>query len=101
MGRKGTPNFNSEWLNYRGTWILNLVLIGALRLVFATFPFLSTEASWTVTNLLHNLVRKSSAAGLVLGRGTWPRFERSVVLRVIRDTVDWSAGRAYVLMWEG
>ncbi|KAK9767401.1 sphingolipid homeostasis protein orm1 [Basidiobolus ranarum] len=48
-------NLNSSWVNYKGIWIFNFILIVALKILFGIIPGISSEASWTLTNLSYNL----------------------------------------------
>lgn len=43
-------------LTVLGSWLTNLLVMILIRLAMATIPGLSTEASWTLTNLIYNVV---------------------------------------------
>ncbi|KAJ3015533.1 hypothetical protein HKX48_004558 [Thoreauomyces humboldtii] len=47
-------NPNSTWVNLRGSWLTNLLVMVVIRLGMAIVPGISTEASWTLTNLTYN-----------------------------------------------
>jgi hypothetical protein len=49
-------NPNSSWLNLRGAWYTNLIITIVLKIAFSTLPGVSTEVSWTLTNLTYNIV---------------------------------------------
>lgn len=49
-------NPNSSWLNLRGTWLTNVLIVVAIKLAFSLVPGVTTEASWTLTNLTYNIV---------------------------------------------
>lgn len=49
-------NPNSNWLHTRGSWIVLLVVLFFIRLGLAIIPGISTELSWTLTNLIFNMV---------------------------------------------
>ncbi|ORX88352.1 putative unfolded protein response protein Orm1 [Basidiobolus meristosporus CBS 931.73] len=49
-------NLNSSWVNYKGIWVFNIILIVALKVLFGVFPGISKEASWTLTNLTYNII---------------------------------------------
>ncbi|CAO3590894.1 unnamed protein product [Absidia cylindrospora] len=49
------PNFNSSWVNYKGAWSTTIFVVIALKTLFTVIPFISPEASWTLTNLSFNL----------------------------------------------
>ncbi|TPX34460.1 hypothetical protein SmJEL517_g02889 [Synchytrium microbalum] len=48
-------NPNSSWVNHRGAWVTNVAMIVGLKIVFSSIPGMSSEASWTLTNLSYNL----------------------------------------------
>lgn len=45
-------NPNSNWVNFRGAWVTNMVLLVFLRMFFTIIPGISTEIAWTLTNVL-------------------------------------------------
>ncbi|KAJ3185844.1 hypothetical protein HDU85_001213 [Gaertneriomyces sp. JEL0708] len=47
-------NPNSHWVNLRGSWTTNLVILLLIRCTMAIVPGISSEASWTLTNLVYN-----------------------------------------------
>ncbi|KAJ3150304.1 hypothetical protein HDU86_006695 [Geranomyces michiganensis] len=47
-------NPNSTWVNLRGSWLTNLLMMVLIRLGAAIVPGISSEASWTLTNLVYN-----------------------------------------------
>ncbi|KAI9093436.1 ORMDL family [Phlyctochytrium arcticum] len=49
-----TTNQNSTWVNLRGSWSTNILFIALLRLSTAILPGISSETSWTLTNLIYN-----------------------------------------------
>ncbi|KND03857.1 uncharacterized protein SPPG_01311 [Spizellomyces punctatus DAOM BR117] len=49
-----TINPNSTWVNLRGSWLTNILIMVLLRLGMAIVPGISSEASWTLTNLVYN-----------------------------------------------
>lgn len=54
-------NPNADWLNFRGTWITNVLIVVALKVLFTCVPGMTTESSWTLTNLTYNIVLCSGA----------------------------------------
>ncbi|KAJ1531302.1 hypothetical protein HK405_001250 [Cladochytrium tenue] len=48
-------NPNSAWLNLRGSWVTNVCVLVLLRVGLAIVPGISSEAAWTLTNLIYNL----------------------------------------------
>ncbi|RKO89046.1 ORMDL family [Blyttiomyces helicus] len=47
-------NHNVTWLNFRGSWITQSIVVIVIRLTLAILPGLSPEVSWTLTNLVYN-----------------------------------------------
>lgn len=52
--RPSQSNQNSNWVNFRGAWVTNMVLLFSLRVFFSVVPGISTELSLTLTNI-HNM----------------------------------------------
>jgi hypothetical protein len=48
-------NPNSSWVNSKGTWVTNILIICAIKILFSAIPYISREASWTLTNVAYNL----------------------------------------------
>ena len=44
-------NPNASWVNFKGTWTTNTLLVAGLRLFFAVIPGITPEAAWTLTNV--------------------------------------------------
>ncbi|KAH8930422.1 Orm1 type endoplasmic reticulum protein [Atractiella rhizophila] len=49
-------NYNADWVNYKGAWILHLLLLALAKLILDSLPFLSQNLSWTILNIGYNLV---------------------------------------------
>lgn len=49
------PNLNANWVNFKGAWIVHLVLIVMLKLFFNFWTVLDDDWKWTLTNLLYNI----------------------------------------------
>lgn len=49
-------NPNSSWLSLRGTWLTNVLIVVVLKIAFSLVPGITTEVSWTLTNLTYNIV---------------------------------------------
>ncbi|EGF77625.1 hypothetical protein BATDEDRAFT_27467 [Batrachochytrium dendrobatidis JAM81] len=49
-------NPNSTWVNSRGSWIATIVVIFFMRVGLAVVPGITTEASWTLTNVGYNTI---------------------------------------------
>lgn len=50
-------NPNTRVMNSRGLWLTYALGVGLLHIVFLSIPFCSVPVAWTVTNIIHNLVR--------------------------------------------
>lgn len=50
-------NPNSSWVNLRGTWLSNVLIVVVLKVAFSILPGVTPEISWTLTNLTYNIVR--------------------------------------------
>ncbi|GAA6047330.1 hypothetical protein JCM3770_001890 [Rhodotorula araucariae] len=44
-------NVNAEWVNYKGAWLIHVVLIGLAILLLETIPGMSQDLTWTIVNL--------------------------------------------------
>lgn len=56
-GGHGDPNPNTSWLDSRGMWLAYILGVLAFHVILLAIPFVSIPMAWTITNLLHNLVR--------------------------------------------
>jgi hypothetical protein len=75
LDQSSMPNFNSSWVNYKGklgnsfirsssvnpppllgAWFTTIFIVIALKALFTLIPFITPEASWTLTNLSFNCV---------------------------------------------
>lgn len=45
------PNMNATWVDQRGAWIIHIVVISILKIFYDLLPGVSTEWSWTLTNM--------------------------------------------------
>uniref|UniRef100_A0A8C2N899 ORM1-like protein n=1 Tax=Capra hircus TaxID=9925 RepID=A0A8C2N899_CAPHI len=50
-------NPNTRVMNSRGIWLAYIILVGLLHVVLLSIPFFSIPVVWTLTNVIHNLVR--------------------------------------------
>lgn len=51
-------NPNTRVMNSRGIWLSYILGIGLLHVVLLSIPFFSVPVVWTLTNIIHNMVRK-------------------------------------------
>ncbi|KAI8898727.1 ORMDL family [Globomyces pollinis-pini] len=56
MHTKVDVNPNTKWINSRGSWIVLGIIIFIIRVGVAVLPGISTELSWTLTNLIFNII---------------------------------------------
>lgn len=45
------PNMNATWVDQRGAWIIHIVVILLLKIFYDLLPGVTTEWSWTLTNM--------------------------------------------------
>ena len=68
-------NPNTRVMNSRGIWLSYVLAIGLLHVVLLSIPFVSVPVVWTLTNLIHNMVRPvcrpPSRAGCSGGTEGW------------------------------
>ncbi|MBN3308398.1 ORML1 protein, partial [Amia calva] len=50
-------NPNTRVMNSRGIWLTYALGVGMLHIVLLSIPFFSVPVVWTLTNVIHNLVR--------------------------------------------
>ena len=50
-------NPNTRVMNSRGIWLSYLLLTVVLHVVLLSIPFITVPLVWTLTNVIHNLVR--------------------------------------------
>lgn len=55
-------NPNTRVMNSRGIWLSYVLAIGLLHVVLLSIPFVSVPVVWTLTNLIHNMVRASATS---------------------------------------
>lgn len=51
------PNPNAFWLNSRGMWAGYIFSVVFLHLLVNCIPVLSVPLVWTITHIIHNVVR--------------------------------------------
>jgi len=49
------PNLNSNWVYYKGAWLVHIILLICVKILLSSVPGVSSEASWTLTNLSYML----------------------------------------------
>lgn len=50
------PDVNSEWVNRKGAWLMHPLLIISGKFFIDMVPGISTEMSWTITNVAYMLL---------------------------------------------
>lgn len=50
-------NPTHSYLNSKGMWIFYSLLVALLHWIVLSIPFISVAAAWTITNVIHNVVR--------------------------------------------
>jgi hypothetical protein len=59
------PLLNLTLTDFKGSWVVNLVLLVGVMFLFTVFPGLSNETSWTLTILSYNVIT------FVMFHGLW------------------------------
>ncbi len=44
-------NANAEWVNYKGAWVIHVVLIIIAKILLDVVPGMQQDTSWTLVNL--------------------------------------------------
>ena len=44
-------NYNADWVNYKGAWVIHVVLIVAGKILLDAVPSMGQDTSWTIVNL--------------------------------------------------
>jgi len=60
------PNPNSTYFNSKGMWVTYVLVVAFVHYMFLSLPFLSVAMAWTLTNVLHNMVRYFSVLSHIL-----------------------------------
>ncbi|KAF9977899.1 hypothetical protein BGZ73_004495 [Actinomortierella ambigua] len=55
LDQQAQGNLNSSWVNDKGAWVTNLLLICVLKFFFGIIPGITPELSWTLTTLTYNI----------------------------------------------
>ena len=64
-------NVNAEWVNYKGAWLIHVVLILVGKILLDVLPGLDQDLTWTATNLGYLVVSRRTVSPAFL------RFSRS------------------------
>lgn len=64
-------NPNTRVMNSRGIWLSYVLAIGLLHVVLLSIPFVSVPVVWTLTNLIHNMVRACLLPSLTPWAALW------------------------------
>lgn len=49
------PNLNADWVNYKGAWIIHIVLIIFLKLFLDIITVFDNDWKWTLTNVVYDI----------------------------------------------
>ncbi|MBW0505455.1 hypothetical protein O181_045170 [Austropuccinia psidii MF-1] len=50
------PNLNAAWVDYKGAWLIHLVLIFFGKILIDIIPGITQDVSWTTVNLSYDIV---------------------------------------------
>ncbi|GAA5832196.1 hypothetical protein JCM11251_004276 [Rhodosporidiobolus azoricus] len=51
LDQAALTNVNAEWVNYKGAWLIHVVLILLAIVLLETIPGMSQDLTWTIVNL--------------------------------------------------
>ncbi|KAF9434372.1 hypothetical protein BGZ76_008131 [Entomortierella beljakovae] len=55
LDQHSQANLNSSWVNDKGAWMTNVIIILLIKLFYGIIPGMSHELSWTMTTLTYNV----------------------------------------------
>ncbi|KAG0006922.1 hypothetical protein BGZ65_001762 [Modicella reniformis] len=55
LDQHAQTNLNSSWVNDKGAWMTNVIIIFFIKFFFGIIPGISQELSWTLTTLTYNV----------------------------------------------
>ncbi|KAF9561279.1 hypothetical protein EC968_005798 [Mortierella alpina] len=55
LDQHSQANLNSSWVNAKGAWMTNVILICFIKIFFGIIPGISQELAWTLTTLVYNV----------------------------------------------
>ncbi|RHZ80321.1 hypothetical protein Glove_137g40 [Diversispora epigaea] len=55
LDQSALPNLNSNWVYNKGAWFIHIIIILIVKTLFSIIPKVSSETSWTLTNLSYML----------------------------------------------
>lgn len=50
------PNVNATWVEFKGAWIIHIILIVILKFIFNFLSLVNNDWNWTLTNLTYNIL---------------------------------------------
>lgn len=50
------PNLNADWVDYKGAWVIHLVLIVFGKILVDIIPGITQDVSWTAVNICYDVV---------------------------------------------
>ncbi|KNZ50602.1 uncharacterized protein VP01_432g2 [Puccinia sorghi] len=50
------PNLNADWVDYKGAWMIHLVLIFSGKILVDIIPGITQDVSWTTVNICYDVV---------------------------------------------
>ncbi|KAG8900907.1 hypothetical protein FRB99_005676 [Tulasnella sp. 403] len=51
LDQSAYTNYNQEWVNRKGAWLIHIILIFGGKLLFDLIPGVTQDISWTLTNI--------------------------------------------------
>ncbi|KAI9232821.1 MAG: ORMDL family [Podila humilis] len=54
LDQHSQTNLNSSWMNDKGAWVTNVLIVVLIKFFFGIIPGISPELSWSMTTLTYN-----------------------------------------------
>ncbi|KAG0207947.1 hypothetical protein BGX28_000960 [Mortierella sp. GBA30] len=55
LDQHSQTNLNSSWVNAKGAWMTNVIIICFIKIFFGSIPGISPELAWTLTTMVYNV----------------------------------------------
>ncbi|KAI8970389.1 ORMDL family-domain-containing protein [Mycotypha africana] len=104
LDRDSAPNqlnYTTNWMSYKGAWITTVFVAVAIKVLYSLIPFISSETSWTLTNLTFNaghFVMFHWLQGLPTLNNINGAYDGLTVWEQIDDGVQFTATRKFLVM---
>ncbi|GJJ68730.1 hypothetical protein EMPS_01076 [Entomortierella parvispora] len=99
LDQQSQTNLNSAWLNDKGVWITNFILICMIKFFFSIIPGITPELSWTLTTLTYNVgsyIMFHAVTGVPFELFSQGAFDYITLWEQIDEGVQFTATRKYL-----